>query len=88
MQLRSARGGVLEDESVATSEQLKSVKLVYDLIYNPAETRLVREAKKAGAETLGGFDMLIAQAIEQQKIWTGDAAECQRNGRCGPQETR
>ena len=64
--------GVHEDESVATSEQLKSVKLVYDIIYNPAETRLIREAKKAGAETLGGFDMLIAQAVEQQKVWIGE----------------
>ena len=64
--------GQHDDESIATAEQLQHVDLVYDLIYNPAETRLIREAKAAGVETLGGFDMLIAQAIEQQKIWTGD----------------
>ena len=64
--------GLPQNETIAAAEQLQGVKLVYDLIYNPAETRLIREAKKAGAETLGGFDMLIAQAIEQQKIWTGE----------------
>ncbi|HEY2867530.1 MAG TPA: shikimate dehydrogenase [Pyrinomonadaceae bacterium] len=64
--------GLPQNETIAASEQLQRVKLVYDLIYNPAETRLLREAKAAGAETLGGFDMLIAQAVEQQKIWTGE----------------
>ena len=53
------------------AEQLQNVKLVYDLVYNPEETRLIHEAKAAGAETVGGFDMLLAQAVEQQKIWTG-----------------
>ena len=48
-------------KSIAAAEQLKDVRLVYDLIYNPAETRLIREAKAAGAETLGGLEMLIAQ---------------------------
>jgi shikimate dehydrogenase len=59
------------DETLATAEQLAGVKLVYDLVYNPAETRLLREAKAAGAVTLGGFDMLIAQAERQFEIWTG-----------------
>ena len=63
-----------ENESIATAEQLRDVKLVYDLVYNPAETRLLREAKLAGAQTLGGFEMLMAQAAEQFKIWTGKPA--------------
>ena len=45
--------------------------LVYDLIYNPATTRLLREAAEAGCETIGGLDMLVAQAVEQLRWWTG-----------------
>jgi 3-dehydroquinate dehydratase / shikimate dehydrogenase len=63
-----------ENETIATAQQLRGVKLVYDLVYNPTETRLLREAKLAGAQTLGGFEMLMAQAAEQFKIWTGKPA--------------
>jgi shikimate dehydrogenase len=45
--------------------------LVYDLIYNPSETRLLREARAAGADTIGGLDMLVAQAEAQMEWWTG-----------------
>ena len=56
--------------AIAEKEQLRGVKLVYDLVYNPEETRLLHEAKQAGADTLGGFEMLIAQAERQFDIWT------------------
>lgn len=46
-------------------------RLVYDLIYNPRDTRLLREARAAGCETLGGLAMLVAQAEQQFEIWTG-----------------
>ena len=45
--------------------------LVYDLVYNPADTRLLREARAAGCQTIGGLDMLIAQAERQFEWWTG-----------------
>jgi shikimate dehydrogenase len=63
--------GELETSTIAVAEQLKNVKLVYDLVYNPPATRLLREALAAGAVTLGGFDMLIEQARRQFEIWTG-----------------
>ena len=43
-----------------------------DLVYNPQETRFLREAHAAGVETLGGLDMLVAQAEEQFELWTGE----------------
>jgi shikimate dehydrogenase len=45
--------------------------LVYDLIYNPRETRLLREAAAAGLTTLDGLAMLVAQAERQFEFWTG-----------------
>ena len=46
-------------------------RLVYDLVYNPMETRLLRDAAAAGCATIGGLDMLVAQAEEQSEWWTG-----------------
>lgn len=66
--------GGLEKETPATAEQLKGVGLVYDLVYNPFETRLMREAALVSVPTIGGLAMLIAQAAAQQKIWTGKDA--------------
>jgi len=44
---------------------------VYDLVYNPPVTRLLHEAEMAGCLTIGGLDMLVAQAHEQFHWWTG-----------------
>lgn len=63
--------GALEDQTLATAEQLRGVRLAYDLVYNPLETRFLREARAAGCETLGGLEMLLAQAVEQFKLWIG-----------------
>jgi 3-dehydroquinate dehydratase / shikimate dehydrogenase len=63
--------GKFEKATPARAEELRNVRLVYDLVYNPEETRLLREARSAGCETLGGLEMLIAQAAEQFKLWTG-----------------
>lgn len=46
-------------------------RLVYDLVYNPLDTRLLREARAAGCDTLSGLDMLVAQAALQFQLWTG-----------------
>ena len=58
-------------EAPATAEQLAGAGLVYDLIYNPIETALLKEARKAGCDTLGGLPMLVAQARLQFELWTG-----------------
>lgn len=51
--------------------QLPGNLLVYDLIYKPLETKLLKIAKTNGARTLNGLDMLIYQGIESLRIWTG-----------------
>jgi 3-dehydroquinate dehydratase/shikimate dehydrogenase len=47
---------------------------VYDLIYNPADTALLVGARAAGADAIGGLEMLIGQACRQFEWWTGQAA--------------
>jgi 3-dehydroquinate dehydratase / shikimate dehydrogenase len=47
---------------------------VYDLIYNPRETTLVRWAREAGMETIDGLEMLVGQARLQFEWWTGREA--------------
>ena len=63
--------GSLENETPLTAEEIKNVHLAYDLVYNPLETRFLREAKSVNVPTVSGLAMLIAQAMEQQRIWTG-----------------
>ena len=46
-------------------------KIVFDLVYAPADTELLRGARAAGCQTIGGIEMLIAQAERQFELWTG-----------------
>lgn len=60
------------DESVWTdSGDFHEGQIVYDLIYWPLETRLMKAAKARGARTIGGLEMLIQQAALSYAIWTG-----------------
>ncbi len=52
-------------------DTLKPSALVYDIIYNPQKTVLIKEAEKRGFQTIGGLDMLIYQAERAIQIWTG-----------------
>jgi shikimate dehydrogenase len=45
--------------------------IVYDLVYNPPVTKLLIAAERAGCRTIGGLDMLVAQAQAQFEWWTG-----------------
>ena len=56
------------------SADIPSAVLVNDLVYNPLETPLLREAAEAGAATLGGIQMLVYQGAESFEMWTGAEA--------------
>jgi 3-dehydroquinate dehydratase / shikimate dehydrogenase len=66
--------GKAEGETPIYAEQMKNAKLVYDLVYTPFETKFLQEADKVFVPKIGGMAMLVAQAIEQQEIWTGLSA--------------
>lgn len=52
-------------------EGLHPDMLVYDLIYNPPVSRLLREAQKRGCATMNGVKMLVYQGAESFRLWTG-----------------
>jgi 3-dehydroquinate dehydratase/shikimate dehydrogenase len=67
--------GAREAETPAEAAQLRGARAAYDLVYNPGETRFMREARAAGCEIIvGGLAMLVAQAATQFKLWTGHDA--------------
>lgn len=49
--------------------------IVFDLVYNPTETALLAAAKSRGARTVSGIGMLVYQAAEAFKLWTGQDAD-------------
>jgi 3-dehydroquinate dehydratase/shikimate dehydrogenase len=59
------------DQSPVPKEYVKKGMAVFDTIYNPAETLLLKEAKQAGAKTIDGLSMFINQAAAQFKLFTG-----------------
>jgi shikimate dehydrogenase len=58
------------DMSPIAKNELEGFKVVYDLIFNPKETLLLKYAKELGIKGINGLYMLVAQAVEAQKIWT------------------
>jgi 3-dehydroquinate dehydratase / shikimate dehydrogenase len=58
----------------STMPDLSPGTLVFDTVYNPIETRLVRQARAAGSRTAAGIDMFIRQAVGQFQLWTGTPA--------------
>ncbi|MCD4713843.1 MAG: shikimate dehydrogenase [Clostridiales bacterium] len=67
------------DVMPVSSELISRQGAVLDLIYNPPETRLMREASKLGIKVLGGLDMLIVQALEAERLWTGREMNVENN---------
>ncbi|MEM4494554.1 MAG: shikimate dehydrogenase [Candidatus Caldarchaeum sp.] len=48
---------------------------VFDMVYNPVETKLLKMARARGAKTIGGLDMLVKQGAEALRIWLGIEAD-------------
>ena len=61
----------IDDEPIAKAEDMHEDLVVFDAVYNPNETVLIKEAIKAGANPVYGIKMLLYQGAESFKIWTG-----------------
>ncbi|TKJ18494.1 MAG: shikimate dehydrogenase [Promethearchaeota archaeon Loki_b31] len=57
--------------SPISQEMLHKNLFVFDIVYNPLETRLLKEARKIGCKTLGGLDMFVNQGALAFEWWTG-----------------
>ena len=64
-----ANPGVDTAETPLARQAIPPTALVYDLVYNPLETRLLREAAQIGAATLGGIQMLVYQGAASFELW-------------------
>ena len=62
------------DETPVPARLLKPGLIVFDIVYNPIQTRLLKEAEAAGAQTIGGLDMLVWQGAIAFEKWTGQEA--------------
>lgn len=62
------------DKSPIPADALSRVRVVFDTIYNPLQTRLLREASNAGCVCVSGLEMFINQAVAQFEFWTKKTA--------------
>ena len=61
----------IDNSPVSIDNNFSEKHIVYDLIYNPPETKLLKFAKKCGSKTLNGLGMLLYQAISAYELITG-----------------
>jgi shikimate dehydrogenase len=57
-----------------SKERLKKGMVVFDAVYNPLKTRLLREAEEIGCVTIPGIELFVNQAVDQFELWTGEKA--------------
>ena len=72
--LFSCSGSKEFDETPVPIELLRSNLSVMDIVYNPLETKLAKDAKSLGAKVVSGVEMLIFQGAASFEIWTGKSA--------------
>ncbi len=63
------------DESPFQTEWFDHRTVVFDTIYNPEQTLFIKQARKAGCETITGVDMFVRQAAAQYELFTGKTAD-------------
>ncbi len=63
--------GVLQENSPLAAKYFQGAELVYDLIYNPPQTKLLKQGAQAGCRTTNGLAMLVYQGLRAQEIWQG-----------------
>ena len=64
----------INDEPIVKADMMDEELVVFDAVYNPNETVLIKEAIKANAKPVYGIKMLLYQGAESFKIWTGKTA--------------
>ncbi len=78
--------GMYNEKSIIDVQYIPSDSIVYDVVYRPVLTDLLKNAKQAGATLVYGYEMLLEQGAESFQIWTGIPAplEVMRKSLLGP----
>lgn len=63
--------GMNEDQSLVDKKFLNKNQIIFDVVYSPKETLLIKNALKIGAKVVYGYEMLLYQGIAQFELYTG-----------------
>jgi len=66
--------GKLRGQSLLAKKTVASAKVVFDLIYNPTATKLLKDAQAAGCRVINGRTMFLGQGARQFELWSGRPA--------------
>ncbi|UCD59298.1 MAG: shikimate dehydrogenase [Candidatus Hydrogenedentota bacterium] len=62
------------EDTLVPREMLRREQVVFDIVYTPRKTRLLKEAESVGCVTIPGLEMFVNQAVVQFELWTGQRA--------------
>ncbi len=60
-----------ESNSLVEKDVLRNFDVVFDIVYNPMRTKLLKDAESVGCKTISGVDMVVLQGVEAFELWTG-----------------
>lgn len=63
--------GMNEEKSPVDKKFINKNQIVFDVVYSPKETRLIKDAKEKGAKIIYGYEMLLYQGVAQFELYTG-----------------
>ncbi len=69
--INSSSLGLKNEFNIVPPEIINEETIVYDIVYKPVNTELIKESKKKNAEIIYGYEMLLSQAIRSFEIWLG-----------------
>ena len=61
------------NKPLAPASDANATPIAYDIVYNPLETRFLREARAAGRRCISGLEMFFGQGDAQFRLWTGQS---------------
>jgi len=62
------------EQTLVPKQLLRAGQVVFDIVYNPRKTRLLKDAEAAGCRVIPGLEMFVNQAVVQFELWTGQKA--------------